>query len=463
MKGVDSQRARRPGALAAPLAVALLAAAPVHAGGLEGDVASPRAVGRAGASVVSGDSGAALVLNPAGMARREERRAVVAIGVHDREATIAVAGAAGAPTITDRSSPRVAPVLAVHGALGPVVLGLAYLEEADFARRLPEPTFGQPADDVARLFPHRYGGSRAHYRRRTLALGAAARANDWLGVGVSLTASRVSAGERRAVWAGFAGRDALGSPERDLELALSGDDAFVPGVAAGVLIAPYTVPVELALSGQLTAPAKLGGEGALRATRGAAYPSASTPSAAAELELPSPLVVRAGLRYLGELVVAELGADAYLFPGDDRPEWQLDRLEVTDQTGAIGTLTEVPALLHRRPHLAARAAVDVQVVDGFLWLTAGYAWRGAASSAEARAPAHADLGGHTLAIGLEAIHEGATLSLGYARTLAPASAIGADDTEVSIVNPFDAGSGPAGAARYEGGADQLGLSLELAW
>lgn len=433
-----------------------------EAGGLELGTESPRAIGRAGAQTVSNDSGAALIVNPAAMARRGELRAVVAAGVHDRDAEIEIAGAAGSPAVVDRAGPSLAPTLALHGSLGPLILGAGYFEDADFSRQLPEPTFGQPEDDVARLFPHRYGGSRLFYRRQTAAVGVALRATDWLGVGVALTGSRVELGEERAVWAGFAGRDPLGSPGRDLSLAIRGDDAFVPGASAGVLVAPYQLPLELAIAGSVSAPAELHGDAALSRTRGSDFPAPGQ-SADAELRLASPAVVRAGLRYLGASVVAEVGAEMTFFPGPDAPSWRLEGLQVTDQTGATGALSRVPALAHRRRHLSARAAVDVQVVEGFLWLTGGYAWRGAAASDARRAPAFADTGGHTVAAGAEAYYEGVTVSVGYARLLAPAAEVSAADTAVEIANPFDAGTGPAAPGRYETAGDQIGLSVEIAW
>src|SRR5205085_7691403 len=91
-------------------------------------------------------------------------------------------------------------------------------------------------------------GPRAAERVHKLAAGASWRPNDWLAIGASRRVSRAALDETRRVWAGFAGREPVGDAARDVTIALAGDDAFVPGFAAGALIAPVDAPVELAAS-----------------------------------------------------------------------------------------------------------------------------------------------------------------------------------------------------------------------
>jgi hypothetical protein len=213
------------------LVIAAMCAAPRGAradGAVLGPV-SPRAVGRAGAAVVSDDGAGALVLNPAALARREAARVQLGVVVIDDDAHFDAVGEG--PIAIERGPSTVVPVLGGAMRLGPVVVGVALLDDAVLARAFPEPAPGQPVDDVERLFPHRYAGLALSHRRRTVAVGASWRATEWLAIGASLMASRESLSETRRVWAGFTGRDLVASAGRDVTVRVDGTDAFVPGGA----------------------------------------------------------------------------------------------------------------------------------------------------------------------------------------------------------------------------------------
>lgn len=440
-----------------------------HAGGLGLDLFGARSIGRAGTQVVSGDGGAALVANPAGLARRTSLRVQLAASLHDDDASYRApdAAATNSPTIVDRSSPRTVPSVSLATGLGPLVVGVALLETGRQGRVLPAPEPGQPDEDVARLFPHRYGGLSLDYRRRDLLVGAAARVGDWLGVGLSVGAGDVELGERRRIWAGFAGRDQVAYPSRDLDLRLDARDRFVPEAHAGALIAPPELPLEMGLSVSFSADAWAHGSVALDRTGDRTYPApevGSSGPAGAQVRAGTPTTVRAGLRYLGERLVVEAEADVLWYrEGDKLPVWRTRGVRVVDDSGQAAQLARVPSLVALRNHAVVRSAVDVEVVSGLLWLTAGYAYSTAATSPGHLSPGFGDLGGHTLAVGAEGTWNQITFTAGYARTLSPDRTVGPGDSDVVIDNPFDAGTASAGEGHYGAGHDAVGLALEVAW
>jgi hypothetical protein len=452
-------------AVAAALGVGGGAHAP-SAGGLDLDPPGARSVGRAGTQVVSSDGGAALIVNPAGLARRGDTRIQLAVAVHDEDADFRAAGAASAnsPTVADRGAPGAAPMVAASASFGPVILGAAVLATGRIDRALPAPEIGQPAADVERLFPHRYGGLELSYRRRTAVLGAATRIGDWLGVGISAGASRVSLRERRRIWAGFGNRDPLGSPTRDLDLILAGEDSFVPLAAVGALVAPPDLPLELAIAGEWSGGLHLRGDAALARTSNESHPEPLTgPGARASSEVGAPTILRGGLRFLGERLIAEASGELSVYREAAKlPSWQLRDLGVRDETGVTASIEQVPSLVALRNHTAVRTAVDVEAVSGFLWLTAGYAFATAATSRTRLQPAFGDLGGHTAALGAEASWNQISFTLGVARQFTPAATV--DDSESQqFLNPFDAGTAPSAAGRHRRARDTFGFSVEIAW
>ena len=430
-------------------------------GGLDSDVIGARAIGRAGASLVSEDGAIALLVNPSGLARRGQLRMQVGTALHDDDGEYRTDRTDSA-TITDRARPVSAPLIGLQGALGPVVLGAAYVQTGDLAHRLPSPEFNQPGDEITTLFPHRYGGTSMSYQRHSVAIGGALRATNWLGVGAALSASWVGVDERRWIWSGFADRDgAPGNPSRDLELNISGDDYFVPGICLGILVAPPMQPMEIAMSIAYGGDANLDGDAALQATRITDYPSPSTVDPSSATALATPLVLRAGLRYLGDRLYVEANGELYLYRDRDPQSWTLAGLSIHDETGLVADLERLPTLFDQRSHAAARLAVDLEVVRGFLWLTAGYAHRSAATHSDRVTGAYGDLGGHTVAIGAEGQWSSMTMTIGFARTLA--TAIDTTWSSLLLVNPFAGGTTTIGNGHYQRAHDAFGAQLEVAW
>ena len=65
--------------------------------------------------------------------------------------------------------------------------------------------------------------------------------------------------------------------------------------------------------------------------------------------------------------------------------------------------------------------------------------------------------------GVEGTWEGTTLSVGYARTMAEAVVVDPADSDVSIINPFDAGTIQVGGGTYDMASDAFALTVELAF
>lgn len=438
------------------------------AGELELDVVGARAIGRAGTQTVSGAGGAALLVNPAGLARRPEGRVQVGVALHDDDASYRTpdAEATDSPTVSDRGPTLAAPMLAAHLSVGPVVLGVALLELGRLDHTMPAPDNDQPPADVARLFPHRYGGLEISARRRALMAGAGARVGEWLGVGLSVGAADVEVAERRRVWAGFRSIDTLGLPDHDVDVALTARDRFVPLASGGVLVAPPQVPLEMGVAVSWSADAWADGDAVVGAVSTGAGPDGDG-AGDADLRIGGPTTLRGGLRYLGQRIAVEAGGDMIWYRDAGKlPEWRTHDVAVRHEvSGATAPLGRLPSLLARRDHAILRGAVDVETVPGLLWLTAGYSFATAATSRAHLAPAFGDTGGHTVAAGAEASWNQITFTLGYARTIAPDVTVDADETAVSMENPFGAAAGtaPAAAGTHARAHDAVGLAIEIAW
>jgi hypothetical protein len=186
-------------------------------------------------------------------------------------------------------------------------------------------------------------------------------------------------------------------------------------------------------------------------------------SNAARIELEQPVTVRTGVRWLSERWIAELGGDLWVLPNRARgPLWRFDGVRITDAT-TIGAAREVhldalPSRMSTRTHGALRAAIDVELISGFLWATAGYAFATAGTAGTRLSPTFGDLGGHTVAVGLEATAGGFTVTFGAARTWSikqpePASAWKLD-------NPFGTGDAMVPVGTFDGSVDMLGLSVD---
>ncbi len=422
-----------------------------------------RNIGRAGTSTVSGDSGIAIVRNPAGMVRRAQSRLLLGVGIEDSDLNY-VSNNTNSPRLTNRAAPTTLPTLAYHHALsdGKWVIGIL-LRSGSSESSLPKPAFGQPAADVERLFPHRYGGTAYETSWRQLALGAAVRLGDSWGLGLSFGVRDVEVREDRHIWAGFAGRDPVLGAERDLALSIAGRDRFNPSATLGLLYAPLALPLEFAASAEVQAGAELSSSDVtLRSTNSSEFPRVGGNPTAAETSWSNRATLHGGLRYLGERFLVEGGVDVAMVTSDQDERWTLVGGNVVDESTVVANLTKVPTLHSERSSMTIRGALDYEALSGFLWLTAGYAWHSPRTGQNRRMPTYAKLGGHRVAVGMLAVHEGYSLSLGYSRRLARTREI-TETGAAQAINPFEAGSGAANQGSYTSTSDQLGFALEVAW
>ncbi len=429
--------------------------ASAHAGGLDVVGGSPRAIGRAGAGTVGDDGGGALLVNPASMARRDTVRVSLGIAYVDDEA-MWDPDHPEAPDVRDQASSRMLPLIAGVVGFGAWVIGAGVMTTTHGDSILRTPTDVSPGE-LGALFEYRYAGVSSSLRRDVVTVGAARRLGDHVAIGVSLAASRVTFYERRLIWAGFAGVVPVGDPRRDVDVSFDGKDRFVPAATAGILVAPPGSPFELAASVGWNADASIDAE--VEATGTAGGPLVRTFSPRAHLELSQPLAVRAGVRYLGDSLAIEVGGDLWFAPRRARNlAWAVTGVDIVDPSTVEALLSRVPSRLSQRTHGALRGAVDVELISGFLWATAGYAFSVGATTADQLSPTLADLGGHTVALGVEGTSGGVTVTLGWARTFAVGRRGGGGQRHD---NPFAAGDGPVPGGRYDGSADQLGVLLDL--
>lgn len=447
------------------LALALGFARPALAQDAVDSIANPRSVGRAGTTTVSGDSGMAMLHNPGGMVRRSGKRLLLSASLRDTDTSYAAADAADSPVLLNRAAADMTPLIAYHQGndAGTWVLG-ALVVGGQSEVSLPTPTLGQPKEDVTRLFPHRYGGTRWQRQWRRFAVGGALRIGESVGVGVSASLGQIQLRESRRVWAGFAGRDTLLDADRDLALQLGGEDLYNPGASAGVLVAPPEIPFEFALAFEFVRGQHFRrGPVALETTTNNAAPTADLVDASASLRLPSNYNLRSGLRYLGDRIYVEVGAEVYALRTDEARTWSHPGVTVIDQSGLRRSYASSPALVSQRSHMAVRTAVDYEALPGYLWVSTGYAYQSPSVSLNRNSPGFARLGGHTLALGLEAAYQDFTVSLGYAHHLQRSRSVSTEASAIPVVNPFAAGSAAANSGTYQQSSDQLGFAVELAW
>lgn len=434
--------------------VTLAWCASAHAGGLVVEGASPREIGRAGTGTVGDDGGGALLVNPAAMARRGTWRVQVGSTLADdaidwRPAT------GNAPLARDQGGSTLLPIVAVEGAVGDWIIGAGAMTSAASERALRAPG-ALPPDQYGNLFDYRYGGISSSLRRDTFTLGVARRIGDDVAFGVALGASRVSIHEARRVWVdhriGLQIDDT--DPSHDVDLAFDADDPLSPSIVVGVLVAPPDTRLELGASiGWADAANVSGSVGAI----GIAQTQVFADSPRASLAIREPLTARAGVRYDGSRWIGELGGDLWMMPPTDEV-WQLHGMRVVDATGTPVDLEAVPSRLAMRTHAAVRGALDVELVAGFLWATAGYAYTSSATPGARLSPTFGELTGHTAALGLEASAGGFTITLGWSRTWSIARTISATDWRHD--NPFGTPDSPIVAGHLDGSRDLVGLSID---
>jgi len=437
---------------------ALGATAGVATAGGEVDLLSPRAIGHAGASLVSDDGGAAAFVCPAAIARRDGARGQLAGLIVDDD--VWLDAGPGHPRVRDLGPAELLPSLGVQVGWGRIVLGASLAVTESIDRRLPTPAPGLPDAAVIADHPHRYAGTDARWTRTTAALAVAVRATDWLAVGAALTLGRVDAGEERRLWAGFSGRDPVGTPGRDVTVAIAADDPLVPGATVGALVAPAEVPLELGVGVAWADDVRLAGPATIAAVR--SPPSIDAAAAQARARFGSALTLAAGVRWLGERWAVEAGATAWTYPtGHDG--WTIDGARVIDDSGATAAIAGVPTRLTRRSHGAVRASLDVELAPGFLWMSAGWSWRGAGTPAARTTTTTIGLdpGGHTLGAGMSVSAGAATITLGVARQLARTVTVEAPG--LPLDNPFGGGGEPANLGAHGRSRDLVGVGVELAW
>ena len=433
----------------------LCVAATAHADGVVVSGGSPRSIGRAGTGTVSDDGAGALLLDPAVLARRDAWR--VQIGIAFVDDTVEWLHAADSPLARDQSGSRTIPTIAVEGGVGDWVFGIGATTSAVSSRSLRTPGDLDPAH-YGTAFEYRYDGYVGSLRRDTLSLGAARRIGDWLAVGISLAGSRVSATETRALWAGFVDRsDILGDPAHDVNLSLSGTDGFSPSAIAGVFVAPPDTRVELAASIGWARTAHL--DGGVVASGSTDVSTRTAPNAAAHLDLQEPITLRTGARYLAQRWIAEIDGDLWIFPSSAASAvWGLDGVTVIDESTATVPIGAMQSRISERTHGALRGSLDLEIVPGFLWATAGYAYTTANTASASRSTTFGDLSGHTGALGIEVLAGGFTVTLGWARTW---SVKRPEQISVwTLDNPFRAGDAQVPSGTFDESSDVVGVSID---
>jgi hypothetical protein len=426
------------------------------AGGLVVTNGSPRSIGRAGTGTVGDDGGGALLVNPAAMARREGYRAEVGVAFIDDE-IVWQSGTPEAPAARDQAPSSIAPLVAGIGSVGSWVIGIGAMTSAVSDRSLRRPG-ALPTEELGVAFDYRYAGIAGAVRRDTITIGAARRIGDSIALGVALGGSRVQLTEVRRMWAGFSGRDVIGAPQQDLELGFSGSDRFVASGVVGVLVAPAESPLELGASVAWSQSSRIAADVVAVGTPPLG-PSISSDHASATLDIQQPVTARIGGRYLGERLVAELGGEVAFLPASaSSTAWTVQGMRVIDRTGVAAALTTVPSRVSLRTHGAVRAAVDVELIGGFLWATGGYAYSLASVDRRDQSPSFGDLGGHTLGLGLEGTAGGCTVTFGWSRTWATEHAT---TSRLQLDNPFGAGDRSVPSGVYDGSVDQLGILVDV--
>ncbi len=434
---------------------------------------TPRSIGRAGTGTTSDDGAGALTANPAAIARRDAARMQLGVAFVDDE--IYYLSSASAPAARDQSSSRLVPLVGIEGAVGNWLLGAAFITSARSERQFRRPA-RIPANELGNAFEYRYAGLAGSLRRDTVVLGIARRVTDVVAIGFSAGASRVALSESRRLWAGDVSRvdrtsmvaEHAGDPAQDIEVAFAAADLATPTAMVGVLVAPEDSRVELSASLGWSAAAHLEGD-----VGAAAVPQMSNMTApiqprvaadaSARIELQQPISLRTGARWLGERWIAEVGADLWVMPrGSAAPRWQIKGVRLVDTT-TIGSpreaaLDDLPSRISARTHGAIRGALDVELIPGFLWATGGYAFMSGGTARSRLSPTFGDLGGHTMALGLEGNAGGFTITLGWARSWSikepePVS-------RWQLDNPFGTGDGMVPPGTYDGSTDMIGLSVD---
>jgi hypothetical protein len=455
-------RHARRGSAGALLVIALLAvdgSRMARAQSLSLDPVTARGIAHAGAGLVADDSSAMWWQNPAAAARRGSPRLVLGVASVDTDLAIEPIGRSGAPIAVSRALAEVAPMLAASLSLRGITFGLSFLSAQRLARRLPSPPSDLAAELLDSAYSLRYAGLSGALRRETVSLGAARRLDDQWAIGVSVSGSRVTLRESRRLWAGAEPNGATFDPEDDLEIALSGTDSFSPAASFGMVLAPQESSIEIATAISVVATTQL--TGTLSGPTSAADGPGLLRSGGASLRMPATAVLRTGVRWQGQRWSVEGNGALELVParGRDR-RWRLDGVEIVDRTDTItATPTQLPSQLSMRSLAALRGAVDVEAIEGLLWLIGGIGWSPIATASTRVAPGFAELGGHTVSFGAEVSAAGVTVALGLSRTWSRATTV--TESLRRLDNPFGTGDAETGFGIYRAAIDLVGISIEV--
>jgi hypothetical protein len=394
-----------------------------------------------------------LLVDPAALAGRSTLRVEVGTAFVDDDVSW-TPNDPSAPVARGQIGALAMPMVGVVIPIGDWLIGAGAMTSAVSDRSLTRPQI--PPQAFGAQFQYRYAGLGGGVRRDTVTAGAARRLGDEVAVGFAVGVSRVLVAETRDVWAGFSGIHPPGDPRDDLTLALTGEDDFTPSAVGSLILAPEDTALELAVSVSYEAAAHL--SGGLDTATTAGGPVATTHTPTVRMDLPQPWTIRTGARYAGERWIAEVDGDLWVFPSRAKDEdWTLTGVSVT----ARGLTVAMPSVVSRlapQTHGAVRGALDVALIPGFLWATAGYAYTTQGTPEARLSPTFADLGGHTVALGLEANAGGYTVTLGASRTWSVATR--RESSELAIDNPFNAGTAMIPNGIYDGTIDQVGVMVD---
>ena len=416
---------------------------------------SPRSIGRAGAATVGDDGGGALLVNPAAIARRDTVR--LQLGAASVEDSVEFLPDTTAPRARNQAGSSAVPLLAIEAGVGDWVFGIGATTAGVAERALASPDIPH-SDQLGNTYEYRYTGFRGLLRRDTVTAGVARRLGDAVALGFAAGISRVTVTEARRIWAGF--RDTVANvpePSHDVDIAFAAHDNFVPSAIAGVLVAPSDTRVELAASIAYSAAAHV--EGDVVALGPSMTTALNAPDRGAQLVVHEPLALRTGARWAGEHFIGELDGELWLAPdAADAATWDVRGISViTSRTPA--DVTHVESRLSTHTHGAVRAACDVQLIAGYLWATAGYAFSTDATARSRMSPTFGQLGGHTAALGLETTVGDYTITFGWSHTWSIAREVAS--TSWGLDNPYGAGDAPVRVGRYDASIDLVGLSIDV--
>ena len=424
---------------------------------------TPRSIGRAGVGTASEDGAGALILDPAGLARRDSTRIQLGIAAVD-DAMQWTNDDSTAPIAKDHSATNLLPQVGAEFAIADDwIAGIGVQTQRALARTFASPN-DVPADQLANRFEYRYAGIASSLRRDTLSAGIAHRIGDSIALGLAVGGTRTSVEETRSIWAEsvMPGQGTAIDPNHDIAVAIKAH-GYAPTAVAGILVAPPDTRIELAGSVAYSSAVSLSGD----YTAADPKPGMNPPGVAALYGMPSsqlvlhqPVIARAAGRWNGEHWIAEVDADLSIYSrAAQTATWQLSGLSVTDTAnGANAPITRLPSRLSAQTHGAVRGAIDVELIAGFLWATAGYAYTSAGTPGARQSPTFGELAGHTAAAGLEISAGDFTIALGWARTWSIARAVPASAWQHD--DPFPVTQPPLPAGTYDGSRDLVGISID---